>query len=159
MLSAACDANANGFPTECPLSYKQIAHEQERDNARFTKEPEKHKKQRFRYSDKSHELITRDGKIVLPKKIRRQAVEWCHVHLLHPSTKRLELMLRQHYTFIGLRSQVERTCKACVVCKSLKKSHLKCGKVPIKQNVKHIPWHSHAVCQFNRCLSFWQEGS
>ena len=40
-------ANANDFPTECPLSYKQIAYEQERDNdlqTRFTKEPEKHKK-------------------------------------------------------------------------------------------------------------------
>ena len=144
----AGEANANDFPTECPLSYKQIAYEQERDDdlqTRFTKEPEKYKKQTFRYSDKSYELITRDDKIVLPKKLRRQAVEWYHVHLLHPGTKRLELTLRQHYTFIGLRSQVERTCKACMVCKSLKKSHLKCGKVPIKQNVEHIPWHTLCV--------------
>ena len=63
----AGNANANDFPTECPLSYEQIAHEQGRDNdlqSRFTKEPEKHKKQTFRHSDKSHELITREDKIV-----------------------------------------------------------------------------------------------
>ena len=57
------------FPTEYPLSYKQLACEQGRDNdlqSRFTKEPEKCKKQTFRYSDKSYELITREDKIVLP---------------------------------------------------------------------------------------------
>ena len=32
-----------------------------------------------------------------------------------------------------------------MVCKSLKKSHLKCGKVPIKQNVEHIPWHAPCI--------------
>ena len=62
-----------------------------------------------------------------------------------PRLKRLELTLRQHYTFIGLRTQVERTCKACMVCKSLKKSHVKYGKVPVKTNVENIPWHTLCI--------------
>ena len=43
-------ASANDFPTKCPLSCKQIAHEQDKDNdsqSRFTKKPEKHEKQTF----------------------------------------------------------------------------------------------------------------
>ena len=32
-----------------------------------------------------------------------------------------------------------------MVCKSLKKSHLKYGKVPVKQNVEWIPWHTLCI--------------
>ena len=38
-----------------------------------------------------------------------------------------------------------------MVCKSLKKSHLKCGKVPIKQNVEHIPWHALCINLIGAC--------
>ena len=70
---------------------------------------------------------------VIPKSLERRVTEWYHTHLLHPGTKRLELTLRQHFTFIGLEPLVTRVCKACNVCHSLKANHKKYGKLPPKE--------------------------
>ena len=99
----------------------------------------------YKWSDKSYDLITRDDKIVIPASLERPAVEWYHEHLLHPGASRLELTLRQHYTFIGLKTRVEQVSKACMTCKSLKKSHLKYRKVPVKTNPEWIPWHTLCI--------------
>ena len=135
------------FPTEYPLTYRQIAYEQARDDklqARLKSKDEKkyYKKKTYTWSDKSYDLITRDDKIVIPASLERPAVEWYHEHLLHPGSTRLELTLRQHYTFIGLKTRVEQVTKACMVCKSLKKSQAKCGMIPVKANPEWIPWHT-----------------
>ena len=34
----------------------------------------------FRHSDYSYDLITRDDKIVLPKSMEKETVEWYHEH-------------------------------------------------------------------------------
>ena len=99
-------------------------------------------KKTFHHSDKSCELIVRGDKIVIPKRLERKAVEWCHTHLLHPGMTRLELTLHQHHAFVGLKTQASQVCKACMVCKSLKKSQLKCGKLPVKTNPEWIPRHT-----------------
>ena len=102
-------------------------------------------KKTFHHSDKSYELIVHGDKIVIPKRLERKAVEWYHAHLLHPGMTRLELTLRQHYTFFGLKTRVSQVCKACMVCKSLKKSQLKYGKLPVKANPEWIPWHTLCI--------------
>ena len=61
-----------------------------------------------------------------------------------PGNKRLELTLRQHFTFIGLGPLVTRVCKACNVCRSLKASHKKYGKLPPKEP-EVIPWHTLCI--------------
>ena len=145
----AGDANAGDFPTEFPLTYKQIAYEQGKDKklqARLKNEKEKHLyvTKTFRHSDKSYELVTRDDKIVIPKSMERKAVEWYHTHLLHPGEKRLELTLRQHFTFIGLTPMTKRVCKACNVCRSHKAGSKSYGKLPPKE-AETIPWHTLCI--------------
>jgi hypothetical protein len=52
--------------------------------------------------------------------------------------------MRQHFTFIGLKPRVIKTCKACNVCRSLKKRFNKYGLVPPKEP-QAIPWHTLCV--------------
>ena len=143
------EATAGDIPEGFPLSYKLLAQEQQRDNklqSRLTNNKERHlyRKKKFRHSDKSYELVTRDDKIVIPKSLERKVTEWYHTHLLHPGEKRLELTLRQHFTFIGLGPLVTRVCKACNVCRSLKANHKKYGKLPPKEP-ETIPWHTLCI--------------
>ena len=145
----AGDADAGDFPSAFPLSYGQIAHEQRGDKKlqERIKADADHKvyiRKTFQHSDKSYELVTRDDKIVIPKSLETKATEWYHTHLLHPGETRLELTLRQHFTFIGLKPMVHKVCKACNVCRSLKKSQLKYGKVPPKEP-ELIPWHTLCI--------------
>ena len=143
-------ANDIGEPLPTfPLSYKRLAAEQANDEklqSRIHDPKEKHlySTKNYRFSDKSYDLITRDDKIVIPKSMERQVTEWYHENLLHPGQKRLELTLRQHFTFIGLGPMTTRVCKACMVCKSLKANHKKYGKLPPKQP-ELIPWHTLCI--------------
>ena len=52
--------------------------------------------------------------------------------------------MRQHFTFIGLKPRVERTCKACNVCRSLKKRYRKYGLLP-PRTPQCIPWHTLCI--------------
>jgi hypothetical protein len=146
----AGDAEQGDFPQHFPLSYKEIAHKQANDadlqKRILTPEGSKlYTKRLFRFSDQSFELITRDDKIVIPKQMQRKVIEWYHTHLLHPGEKRLELTLRQHFTFIGLGPMVTRVCKACNVCRSLKRHNKKkYGKLPPAQP-DLIPWHTLCI--------------
>lgn len=145
----AGDVEHGDFPKNFPLSYRQLAHEQERDTKlqeRLNDDKQSPPyKQTIRHSDKSYDLIMREDKIVIPKKLEKKVVEWYHEHLLHPGEKRLELTLRQHFTFIGLGPLVTRVCKACNVCRSLKKHNSKKhGKLPPK-DPETIPWHTLCI--------------
>ena len=72
----AADDETSDFPTDFPLSYAQIAHEQNKDvklQDAFVKTGQTtYVKETFRHSDKSYELITRKKKIVLPKHYKRK---------------------------------------------------------------------------------------
>ena len=72
----AADDETSDFPTDFPLSYAQIAHEQSKDvklQDAFVKTGQtNYVKETFRHSDKSYELITRKKKIVLPKALERK---------------------------------------------------------------------------------------
>ena len=136
-------------PKEFPLSYKRLAREQAQDNIlqgrlRNPKEKDHYKTKKFTHSDYSYDLVTRDGKIVIPKSMEQEVTEWYHEHLLHPGEKRLELTLRQHFTFIGLGPKVTKVCKACAVCRSLKAQRKKYGKLPPKEP-ETIPWHTLCI--------------
>jgi len=144
----AGEADRGDFPQDYPLSFAQIEHEQGRDNKLqqlFNKTGQTtYVKQTYHHASKSYELITKKDKIVLPKSLQKKATEWYHLHLLHPGETRLELTMRQHFEFIGLRPLAQRTCKACVVCRSLKSSNKKYGLIPPKEP-ECIPWHTLCV--------------
>jgi hypothetical protein len=145
----AADRIGGDFPSEFPLSYKQLEHEQKKDKKLQTRlhKPDQttYTKKTFRHSDKSYELVTRNDRIVIPKSLERKATEWYHTYLLHPGETRLELTLKQHFTFIGLKPMTQRVCKACNVCRSLKANHKKYGKLPPKKEPETIPWHTLCI--------------
>ena len=124
----AGDITGEGELPHFPLSYKQMASEQAMDaklqeRLRNPKEKHLYSTKSYKFSDMSYDLITRDDKIVIPKSMEKEVTEWYHEHLLHPGEKRLELTLRQHYTFIGLGPMTQKVCKACMTCRSLKANH------------------------------------
>ena len=93
------------FPKHYPLSFSQIEHEQQRYPALLEKLAEsnsKYKTEVMQYSDKKYNLITKEGKIVLPPSLQRKAVDWYHEHLLHPEEIRMELTMGQYYYFKGM---------------------------------------------------------
>ena len=71
-------------------------------------------------------------------------VEWYHHFLCQPGETRMELTLRQHYNWRGLRTSVQRTCKACKFCKERKKRVSKLGKLPVK-TAEATPWHTLCI--------------
>ena len=145
----AGDAETGDFPKEYPLSYAQIEYNQSKDNKlqkaiKDSKTASLYAKKEYKHSDKAYNLITRDDKIVLPSQLQRKATEWYHTHLMHPGETRLELTMRQHFTFIGLKPMVEQVTKACTVCRSMKKRFKKYGKLPPKEP-ETIPWHTLCI--------------
>jgi hypothetical protein len=148
-VALAGEQAAGDLPKDFPLSYARLAREQARDQklqSRLVNEREKehYVSKTFRHSDQSYDLITRDDKIVIPSGMTQEVTEWYHENLLHPGEKRLELTLRQHFTFIGLGPMTKRVCKACNVCRSLKANHKKYGKLPPKEP-ELIPWHTLCI--------------
>jgi len=101
-LSAEAFANelANeeeDFPTGYPLSYKELAFHQEKDKAlqnKFRTESELYIKKPHTFSDSTYELITKNDKIYVPKDLQQKCAEWCHLTLMHPGEKRLELTIQ-----------------------------------------------------------------
>ena len=140
-------ADDHDFPEAYPLSFKEIAFEQSQDKEvqELLKEhPDKYKTLEFKHSDDTYELVTRDGKIYLPKKLQKKATEWYHIYLCHQGETRTELTMAQHYCWVGMRNTVVKTCKACVVCKEFKKRQNKYGKLPPKEP-ECIPWHTLCI--------------
>jgi Integrase zinc binding domain len=124
----ATDTKAGDFPANFPLSYKQLAYAQGKDKKIQASLKTKAGKEKliikmFPHSDKSYELVTKDDKIVIPNLLQRKATKWYHTHLLHPGETCLELTLRQHFTFVGLKPMCVKVCKACQICRTLKKNN------------------------------------
>ena len=139
--------NDEDFPEAYPLSFKQIAFEQRKWTALQQKLKDRdtpYKTEKFKHSSHSYEIVTKDGKIAVPPKLQRPAAEWYHTFLYHPGETRMELTLRQHYDWKGLRGTVVSTCKACTTCKERKKKQTKYAKVPPK-DAEAIPWHTLCI--------------
>jgi len=152
-LSAEAFANelANeeeNFPTGHPLSYKETAFHQEKDEAlqnKFRMEPELCTKKPHTFSNCTHVLITKNDKIYVPKDLQQKCAKWHHLTLMHPGEKRLELTTAQHHTWIGLCTTCISACKRCANCAVCKKQDKKCGLLPPKPTPEIIPWHTSCV--------------
>ena len=99
----------------------------------------------FKYSDKEYQLITRDGRIVVPRALQVRATKWYHLHLMHPGETRTELTLAQHYVWKGMRQTIAQVCKACTICKETKKRGKAYGLLPAKKTPEVIPWHTLCI--------------
>jgi hypothetical protein len=97
--------NKVDFPTEYPLSFGQIQHKQAGDKEiqqLLKSKPDIYKKKDFKHSNETYSLVTKEDKIVLPKKLQKKATEWYHLHLLHPGKTCIELTLGHHYCWVGM---------------------------------------------------------
>ena len=140
-------ADLADFPVTYPLSYKLIAHEQQRKKAlqKLLKDkPDTYKKEVYKHTDKSYDLIERDGKIALPPPLQLKGTEWYHMYLRHPGETRLELTMGQHFHWTGMRKTIRQVCRSCNTCKRSKKRQIKYGEVPPK-SAEEIPWHTLCI--------------
>ena len=136
------------FPDEFPLSYKEIAYRQGKDKAlqkKLKDDPELYQKVPYKFSDKTYEIITKGGKIYLPKALQHKCAKWYHDYLMHPGETRLEFTIAQHYTWVGLRPTVQPVIKACPNCELCKKNSKKYGLLPPKPTPEIIPWHTLCI--------------
>ena len=146
-LDAFAAGDEADFPTNFPLSHKQMRHFQQLDEQlkqKVLEKPERYKLEPHRFSDSTIELITREGKIVLPEPLQLKATEWYHTHLLHPGETRMELTIGQHFCWKGMRATIQRVRKACQICKTIKRSNRKYGLLPPKEP-ETIPWHTLCI--------------
>ena len=137
----------NDFPEEYPLSYKEIQYEQGKHaklQQKLQKEPQRYQVARYKHSDYTYDIITRDGKIVLPPSLQRRAAEWYHLHLLHPGETRMELTMGQHYCWKGMRETIKKVCRSCAICKTDKVKMQKYGLLP-PRNPQVVPWHTLCI--------------
>ena len=135
------------FPNEFPLSYRQLAHEQGRDEEikRFLREKNKRfKTEVFKHSGTEYRLVTRDGKIYVPKVLQEPTVEFYHGLLMHPGETRTELTVAQHYCWLGMRNTVQEVCSNCQSCQLAKPKFAKLGHLPPKE-AEVIPWQTLCI--------------
>ena len=59
--------------------------------------------------------------------------------LCHPGETRTEETTRQHFSWKGLKTEVQRQCGTCHICQVTKKVHKNYGKLPAKQP-EVTPW-------------------
>ena len=130
-----------------PLSYSRLHREQQRDDALkdyIDAHSASYRTTNYKAGDKSYDLYTRDGKIVVPKALQVPAVTWYHELLMHPGETRTEATLGQHFTWKGMRNTVIKVCKTCDACTHAKKRLRKPGILPPK-TAEVIPWETLCI--------------
>jgi transposase InsO family protein len=135
------------FPSDYPLSYKQIMYEQKKVDElqqKLKDKPDVYAVAHFKHSDYTYDIITRNDKIVIPPSLQVRATEWYHLHLLHPGETRMELTMGQHYCWKGMRRTIQKVCKACSICKVQKVRTGKYGLLP-PRDPQVVPWHTLCI--------------
>ncbi len=134
-------AEPEDFPEDFPMSYAQIAHEQNKDASLlddFAKS-DLYKRDTHEHGDKKYDLITREGKIVVPTSMQQRLAQWYHDTLMHPGETRTELTIGQHYYWKNMRKTIQHICGRCQVCQLTKVRTRKYGNLPSKE-AEVIPW-------------------
>ena len=129
-----------------PLSYAKISLAQETDEElkRMALNNAEYSLVTFRGGGKSYDLITRSGKIVMPKSIQRRTADWCHGFLCHPGETRTEETIRLHYYWPNLREMVKEVCQKCHNCQITKQKFKKYGHLPPKE-AEATPWDTLCI--------------
>ena len=119
-----------------PLHFKLIQKEQVRDTSlvNYAEKNPAYSINVFHGGGNSHQLICKDGKIVIPTSLQNRIVKWYHTMLCHPGATRLEDTIRQHFTWDTLRDDVRKACKKCHTCQTTKHTKAKYGHLPVKKH-------------------------
>jgi transposase InsO family protein len=124
-----------------PMRPKLIAKEQKRDKE-LKKSLERSKKAYGVIKLEGVDLLTFEGKIIVPKKLQGRIVSWYHHYLAHvPGQSRLEATIRQNFIWPTLRQDVHRFVRTCQQCQLYKKPRKKYGHLPPKEAETSEPWN------------------
>ena len=82
-------------------------------------------------------MVTYQNKIVVPQKLQKYVIHWCHTFLLHYGLDRTEAMIRQHLFWTGIREAVRNEFKNCDSCQCNKKVNKKMVKYALSWWTKH----------------------
>ena len=119
-----------------PITVKQIADEQHKDKSiRALCNDEKFETLLI----ENTEVLCKDKKMVIPKSLQAQVVQWYHHYLQHPGHSRLEETLRAAMYWKSMRTTIRSYVKRCRSCQLNKRRTLKYGKLPAK-TVVMTPW-------------------
>lgn len=94
------------------------------------------------------ELISLNGKVVVPHSLQGQIVSWYHDYLIHPGSKCLEKTIGQILWWKELGDDTKKYVKTCHKCQLYKKSNKKkYAKMPCKKAEESKPWrHVYLDC-------------
>ena len=130
---------------ECPVDLRYIRKQQQKDShtKNLLKEDEYNTKI-FHGGGKSHAMIFKDSKIVIPKGLQSKIIEWYHTTLLHPGKDRTYLTISQHLYWKGMKNDIENYVKKCPTCQMTKPSNKNYGHLPAK-TAETTPWEQLCV--------------
>ena len=80
------------------------------------------------------ELITHEGKVYIPPRLRDDVLNWYHHYLQHPGESRMYKTISQTIYWPGLKNQCVSLCKKCKVCQLSKRLRQNYGKLPPKED-------------------------
>ena len=121
--------------------------------SKFKTQPELNVKKPNTFSDNTHELITENNKMYIPKALQHRCAKCYHLTLMDPGKQRSELTVAQHYTWIGLCETCQHVCKRCHNCAASKERDKQYGMLPPKPTPEIIQWcalcmHLVGPCEF-----------
>jgi transposase InsO family protein len=138
---ATCFAGPNEVAFErFPMRPALISEEQKKDKIiqkNFHSHTKEFKTRRVEDSD----LLTYQGKIVIPSSLQGRIIEWYHKYLAHPGETRMEATLRGLYTWPNMRAQIQYHVRKCRQCQLGKGTTKKYGHLPAKDIEKSEPWN------------------
>ena len=129
-----------------PLRFRTLSKAQREDPALLKKAETKdnYSMKSFRGGNKSYDLITRDGKIVVPLPLQQQITQWYHLTLCHPGETRTLQTIAQHFYWNGMRETVRKVCQPCKTCQFTKRTNKRYGHLPAKE-AESVPWERLCV--------------
>ena len=88
------------------------------------------------------DIVTYEGKIYVPKSLRKRTIEWYHHFLNHPGGDRLFKTINRVCYWKGMASECTSFCRRCAECQKHKPRKRKYGHLPPKIVGDLVPWHT-----------------
>ena len=129
-----------------PLSHETISNAQLQDHNLLQKAltSDSYSQTTFRGGRKSHELMTHNGKTVIPKSLQQKTVNWHHGYSCHPGETCTKQTIWLHCHWQNMQNDIHDCCKKCHLCQVTKWSQKKHGHAPPKE-AEIAPWDASCI--------------
>jgi hypothetical protein len=124
-----------------PVTYYLLNREQTKDQKLLERaQKEKHFSLKvFHGGGKSTRLLCFKEKIVVPKGLQSQVIDFYHTRLCHPGINRTEETISQHFYWQNMQNDITKAVSTCAICQKQKKQTKKYGLLPEKE-AEYLPW-------------------